>query len=673
MELLYLWINCSDHNCIIQQEFNFSPLYTFKVDSLETPGRLMCEKREIINLFNTNMDSGKISNITAVVGANGAGKTTLLSYIANNNCFYKFERTLEYERDATDKYEHNKSIYVYYDHDAFVIYHNLEKNLTCDFDVLQKKIYWNSNKQSNIKQLSCVRKELIIYLSNSSFVPEALSGFSQSDKTYNINLHQRSMHLVANRFYNALFGKSGFDHITESDQGFAWIIKENRDDRKFQELLDIQYYQYLLENEINDFAGIFKNEINIYFENIIGLIETKYLKEFEIIKAIDSDWYKLNKQKPDKEPSDLIRKYYEKIVDFESHYNLKNFENARRKNCTIVLYFNLLFEIFFYEKDFMLPPIDLNLDLNKQLIEIPLPVKYKEYLEDIKKLDDILRSCSMNKNLIDNPDDLACLYEKIVCKKNTDFYEYIHNMFSKRESYTLRYIRIRNLDMSSGERAMQNLFSWLVLIPELDKIMDMKRSDYKSKLILIDEIDLYSHPEWQRKIISQLIYSINKIEKEKPVQIVLSSHSPFILSDFPRENIIYLNKYKGKTIVDNNNNHQQSFGANIYTLLKEAFFLENGAVGEFAKEKIYEVYEDLKTKEYSDGIDESKQKSHQVIINMIGDKFLRNQMKLLFNKKYLNNKHIIIEEEPKNVGELEELKKQLENSLEAVKKMLVND
>ncbi len=667
MELLYLWINRSDNDSIIQQEFNFSPLYEFKVDSLENPRNLMYEERKIINLFNTDNDKSKISNITAVVGSNGAGKTTLLSYIANNDCFYKFEKAPEYEREATNTYKHNKSIYVYFEYDKFIIYHNLEVNLNCDFKVLSKNFYWNKYNQRRIEQLCNVRKQLIIYLTNSSFVPESLTGYSHSDKTYNINLHPRSMHLVANRFYNELLEKRDFEAIRESDKGFAWIIKENRDERNFQELLDIKYYQYLLENQISDFNGVFKDEINIYFDSIINLIQIKYHNEF---KTINENWDKRNQQKLDKEPSDLSSSYYEKINSFNSYYNFNDIENARRRNCTVVLYFNLLFEIYFYEKDFTLPPLDFNLDISAQMKEIFLPDEYKEYFEDIERLDYILSYCPMNENLIENPDDIACSYEKIVSKDNTNFYKYISKMFRDKKSYTLRFIRIKKLDMSSGERAMQNMFSWLVLIPELDNIMGLVRSNYNSKILLIDEIDLYSHPEWQRKIICQLIRSIDKIEKEKPVQIVLTSHSPFILSDFPRENIIFLNKHDGKTVVDDSNNHQQSFGANIYTLLKEAFFLENGAVGEFAREKIYEVYEDLNSKEDLNEVDRSKQKSHQIIINMIGDKFLRNQIKLLYEKKYLYDKHIIIDEKPKNLDELEKLKKQLENSLEAVKKML---
>lgn len=70
MELIYLWINQSAHDCIKNQEFNFSPIHRFSVDNKDDPTFIKYEKRE--NEINF-MKSGNISNITAIVGSNGAG------------------------------------------------------------------------------------------------------------------------------------------------------------------------------------------------------------------------------------------------------------------------------------------------------------------------------------------------------------------------------------------------------------------------------------------------------------------------------------------------------------------------------------------------------------------------------------------------------------------------
>ena len=71
----------------------------------------------------------------------------------------------------------------------------------------------------------------------------------------------------------------------------------------------------------------------------------------------------------------------------------------------------------------------------------------------------------------------------------------------------------------------------------------------------------------------------------KNLHIIIASHSPFILSDLPKENIIFLEEgkqvkpFKGK----------QTFGANIHTLLSDGFFMSDGLMGEFAKGKIEEI------------------------------------------------------------------------------------
>lgn len=101
--------------------------------------------------------------------------------------------------------------------------------------------------------------------------------------------------------------------------------------------------------------------------------------------------------------------------------------------------------------------------------------------------------------------------------------------------------------------------------------------------IILDEIELYFHPEYQRQFIHQLINSIKSLElpKEFKINILLLTHSPFILSDIPSSNILRLKE--GSPVHENLN---QTFGANIHDLLANDFFLDKGFMGEFAKGEI---------------------------------------------------------------------------------------
>lgn len=599
MELLYLWIN-NAKDFIIGQEFNFSPVYRFKVDNPKNPKAIeYCKSDEPINIMNI----GNISNITAIVGSNGAGKTTILNYLASNDCIYKLTRGDGYEVLDNKRYEHHKSIYVFLKGPQIVIYHNLEHDLIYPDDISKENVYWN-NHENKIPQLYEMNNQMVIYLTNSSYVPGELSQYSQSGKAYKINLHMKSLYLVANRFYNSLWSIDGFNKANFDTHGFAGVVQAKRDEKTFQEILDVVYYQYLIKNKIIDFVGRIKEEICVFFESVTTLC-------FDV--GNNNDVYR--------KKLEMFFKKYDDCI-----------ERKRKQNATEVLYFNLLFEAYFYEKDFELPYIDFDKDTYEQMNYVFNGMKkYHDYLEQIKSIDDILNEYETCENIIDNPDDVARRYDKVIDKNNEKFYNFIENAFSEHKAYFLRYIRIRNLEMSSGERAMQNLFSWLVLIPKLDRIMSIKRGTYTSRLLLIDEIDLYSHPEWQRKTICQLIDTINKVET-MPVQIVLTSHSPIILSDFPQNNVVYLHRDETAklTISDNSAVHKKTFGANIYSLFNDTFFMEQGIMGEYARCKIYEVYKQITAKKNVDK-DEC-----QYFINLIGDPILKKEMQKLFDKNMEN-------------------------------------
>lgn len=605
MELIYLWIHKSAHDCIKNQEFNFSPIHRFRVDDKATPTSITYEKCE--NEINF-MKSDKISNITAIVGSNGAGKSTLLSFIANNNCFDEMKNGSRSEAYYNWEYEHNKSIYVFKDKDEFIVYHNLKNELECDPIIKEENIIQNKNRRNYSQGLWNFRRQMIIYLSNSYYVPNELSNYSQGSSIYNVNLHLQSLNIIANRFYSHLF------NFNQALSKTSEIINYYRNEKTFQELLDVLYYAFLSNNKHDVFAGNFKNEIYVYFEDI-KKIEEQFYDEI----ASDSG---------DVAFSVYREQHKNKLNIFCSFYEEEKINSLKHKSFVFVLYFNLLFEVFLNNDNFILPELNLEGDIYKQLDntfkEYP---QYAKYLEDIKEADNILSKYKNYKDTIEKSDDSAYQYQKIIDIDNKNFYSYFEKIFSERKSYVLKYIRIRNLEMSSGERAMQNMFSWLALTAQIDDIMSINREDYTSKLLLIDEIDLYSHPDWQRKIIYQLVDTINKIEKV-PVQIIITSHSPIILSDFPKQNIIYLHN-NGETTISDDGEHEQSFGANIYTLFNDAFFLENGVIGEYARQKILDVYDEIKP----EGNLKHEMDYYQSFIDMLGDNILKKEMQRIFNKK----------------------------------------
>ncbi len=131
---------------------------------------------------------------------------------------------------------------------------------------------------------------------------------------------------------------------------------------------------------------------------------------------------------------------------------------------------------------------------------------------------------------------------------------------------------------------------------------NMTLHDCDSVILFIDEADLTYHPEWQRQFISIITEFLPQIYTDpyydgsgsgcKEIQIILSTHSPLILGDFPSASVTYLRKHENGTNQIDDCRQLTTFGENLYTILRDSFYLKNGAVGEFARRKIEQVLKD---------------------------------------------------------------------------------
>ena len=203
--------------------------------------------------------------------------------------------------------------------------------------------------------------------------------------------------------------------------------------------------------------------------------------------------------------------------------------------------------------------------------------------------------------------------------------------------------RIYFSDLSSGEQKIIILFSKLYYL--------ISKNEKKDILILFDEPDNYLHPNWQKKLISYILsfFKNTKLFDEKKINILISSHSPFILADLPKENVIFLEKGKQVYPFDDG---KQTFGANIHTLLSHGFFMKNGLMGEFAKNKINDVINFLNgNKSLLTTNDEA-----QNLINIIGEPIIKKQLQKMLDSKRLSK----IDEIDLIKNQMKELSKRLE-------------
>jgi hypothetical protein len=233
--------------------------------------------------------------------------------------------------------------------------------------------------------------------------------------------------------------------------------------------------------------------------------------------------------------------------------------------------------------------------------------------------------------------------DKIIERLPPSFYQ--QEIIFKKKEDTNKKDDITIRDMSSGER--QFLFSMSTVLYHIKNLMSVseneeKRVKYKNFNIVLDEIELCFHPEYQREFVKKLIGYLERLVENETnnyhFNIILSTHSPFILSDIPKCNVLFLKE--GKQCYEM---QEDTFGANIHSLLQNAFFL-NGTIGEFAKEKINKMFERLHKGE----IDENLYKE----IKLVSEPFIRSQLLKSYNELVPNKK---VEDLEKRITELENL------------------
>ncbi len=207
------------------------------------------------------------------------------------------------------------------------------------------------------------------------------------------------------------------------------------------------------------------------------------------------------------------------------------------------------------------------------------------------------------------------------------------------------YLKFSWRSLSSGELAMLSLFSRLYSVKQ--SIDSQKNSNI---ILFIDEGESYFHPQWQKQLISHLVDVLPGFYRNKSIQIIMTSNSPFIASDLPKTNVIFLKKAGNGTIsLSELEDQHQTFAANINTLLSHSFFMQDGLMGRFAKNKINQVIDTLVNKSAAEII--SQRNEIEALISIIGEPLIRNKLtqllqeKLVFNGMSLEERVTLLEDQ----------------------------
>lgn len=184
--------------------------------------------------------------------------------------------------------------------------------------------------------------------------------------------------------------------------------------------------------------------------------------------------------------------------------------------------------------------------------------------------------------------------------------------------------------LSSGEKQMIHAMS--AILYQIGNIESAwgnksKQAHYSNICLVFDEIELYFHPKYQTMLVAFMIETLQglNLKNVEDIQIILSTHSPFILSDIPMNDILMI-KDGEQTQPDE---ESETFCANVYDILNNQFFMSR-FVGDFANSKINDVIEVLKSEEALTEQGAIKIKND---ISLIGDSFLRGMLQKKLNQR----------------------------------------
>ena len=190
--------------------------------------------------------------------------------------------------------------------------------------------------------------------------------------------------------------------------------------------------------------------------------------------------------------------------------------------------------------------------------------------------------------------------------------------------------------LSSGE--MSYLSMWSRLWGCIEQFRKEDSHAIRHAIIFLDEAETMLHPNWQRQLVKNTIRFLEAYASDFRVHLIFGSHSPILLSDIPKSNVVFLGKdaktRQTITMGIDESVFRNTFGANIFDLYKLSFFMDDGPMGVFAREKIDKLLNDVKTEFIEkDGVEVRKDrgevkasvsKEDELVARLIGDPFISN-------------------------------------------------
>ncbi|PEP14032.1 AAA family ATPase [Bacillus wiedmannii] len=637
MELLYIWLEDFNDGLIREQGFNFDNRFQYQ---------LRCKENDKFELnikpnpnylegffepeFQPSKPTANIKNITAIVGQNGSGKSSIIDFLKEN--FGREDGGQLYKDEIYDK----KYLYIFrkYKSDKFEHYIYVSPKINIDIIKNENLEFYYEKRIDGIGLPRNLGNTNLIYFSNvyDSKVENS------SEKMLNISTN----YLSSNQY---LQDKSYEDSLAH--------------EYKLEEIKRQMEFVYSTQNSLKQFKMPFKLPEKINFDFIIRNRAIFNIMEQDESIFMDSIKMVYESTKPMGMSPNLLRK-----IKKEETFKIAEIEIEKKViiNFTRLIIVHIAseylrdadFNEFFkntklfttrFTSDFR----DGFIKLTKELREFSSVVRTKgeRFKESAKMLEAV---AMLMKNFYEDYRHHAEVFganfvrvpfrtEELAGERFKVFFDLYKQTYNKDE-----FVNVSWRELSSGENAFLNIYSRFYFVSQKKELLDHPENDL---IILIDEGEVYLHPHWQSNLVNSLIeflpiiFKNNEGLNQRNIQMILTSNSPFLVSDLPSANTIFLKKEQAQTIIiEGLDEYHQTFAANIHSLLAHSFFMEDGVTGKFAKRKINEIIH-LLVKEDIDTILENEEKIEKTI-NLIGEPVIRNKLsQMLIDRRMVGvNKEI---------------------------------
>jgi ABC-type oligopeptide transport system ATPase subunit len=621
MRLVAVYIN-DNFLYKVPQTINFGGQYFYEFDNKDFVISRRRNEKFIENFYSEKV----IDLVSAVVGRNGCGKTTLLKNIIhsiknrdNYNCHLIYEnQERTFFRSSGIKFTHkfkcvalNSKIQTLY-YSPFIDYKDSVHGIDLSFDSIVEKdlneindIYHTNREADPVRILKLKNWFRQIDFISSDYANDLRKDFQFPD--FNINK------ITFTRY-----------KIDVSDNK----INFHNTPTEFNSILQLIYEKIRQEADLINkkrSAGFQKHLlVNYVLMDIFCLLITQLEKENRYLNEgkIDISLKEFNlSYGPEEAFWEFLKSHYYMIDDHK--IKLLPFESTK-----------LIFQ------------------------------KIKEYILKTEKLDWSGKSIYLDKDktkiiLFEQNlflDEVNNYYITAKNKKN-DF------IFSK-ESRINGFINFEPSDrsLSSGESALLNLYSRVYDYFKRSYIPQRKPRKPSFCILFLDEADLGFHPQWKKKFVNSIVNFFKTFFEDLniDIQIIFSTHDPLTLSDIPNYNVVYLNKSNNEEYSILNEldelRPKKSFGANITDLLADSFFIEDGLIGDFAKEKIKDIISWIEEKD-----NKVNAETFMLKISIIDEPIVQRKLAEMYDEKMNGNIRISVID--KQIKELNELKNKIENDI----------